>query len=124
MSLQRRRERYVILHMWKILNKLTSNDLNIIFFDSPRHGTLARIPPLVVNSSQKAQTLYDYSFAVSGPKLWNVVPKSVKEHDSLITFKSSLDAFLKDIPDRPPVAGYVVQNNNSLIDWCNTRTFL
>ena len=64
MSLQRRRERYVILHMWKILNKLTSNDLNIFFFDSPRHGTLARIPPLVVNSSQKAQTLYDYSFAM------------------------------------------------------------
>ena len=31
MSLQRRRERYIILHMWEILNKSTSNDLNIQF---------------------------------------------------------------------------------------------
>ena len=30
MSLQRRRERYLILHMWKLLNNKTSNDLNIL----------------------------------------------------------------------------------------------
>ena len=31
MSLQKRRERYIILHTWKILNKKTSNDLHVQF---------------------------------------------------------------------------------------------
>ena len=32
-SLQRRRERYVIIHTWKILNNLTNNDIGISFTD-------------------------------------------------------------------------------------------
>ena len=35
LSLQRRRERYIILHMWKILNAKTSNDLSIEFVFQP-----------------------------------------------------------------------------------------
>ena len=122
MSLQRRRERYVILYMWKILNGKTSNDLNICFYDNPRRGILARVPPLSLNSSLKAKTLYDSSFAVVGPNLWNVVPKSIKSIESLVSFKANLDIFLKEFPDRPPVSGYIVQNNNSLTEWYNTRT--
>ena len=122
MSLQRRRERYVILHVWKILYGKTSNDVNITFYESSRYGLLARIPPLAVSSSTKAKSLYDNSFAVLGPKLWNLVPKSLKTVDSMNAFKSNLDKFLKEVPDRPHVAGYVVQNNNSLLEWFNTGT--
>ena len=122
MSLQRRRERYVILHMWKILNGKTTNDINISFYESSRYGLLARIPSLVVSSSQKAKSLYDSSFAVVGPKLWNLVPKSIKLLNSMNSFKSKLDKFLKEIPDCPPVAGYTVQNNNTLPEWFNTGT--
>ena len=32
-SLQRRRERYIIIHIWKILNDLTNNDIGISFSD-------------------------------------------------------------------------------------------
>ena len=46
MSLQRRRERYIILHMWKILNKSTSNDLNIQFNQRHRLGIQAIVPPI------------------------------------------------------------------------------
>ena len=46
MSLQRRRERYMILHMWKVLNEKTSNDLNIQFVSRVRLGNVAVIPPL------------------------------------------------------------------------------
>ena len=121
MSLQRRRERYVILHMFKILNNLASNDINISFYDSPRHGILARVPALRLHCST-AQSLYDYSFAVNGPKLWNLVPKKVKDCVSLTSFKSNLDDFLKDIPDCPPISGYVAQNNNSLLEWRDAGT--
>ena len=116
MSLQRRRERYSVLHMWKILNNQVSNDLEISFYENSRLGILAHVPPLSSNSSSKAQHLYDASLAVTGPKLWNLLPKSVKCCSSLNSFKFNLDNFLKDIPDRPPVAGYVAQNNNSLLE--------
>ena len=122
MSLQRRRERYSILHMWKILNKQVSNDLNISFYESSRYGVQAHVPPLSSTCSLKAQSLYDLSFAVVGPKLWNLVPKSVKVCSSLNSFKSNLDIFLHEFPDHPPISGYVVQNNNSLLEWNIART--
>ena len=121
MSLQRRRERYVILHMWKILNCKVSNDIDVTFRDSARFGKVAIIPPIHRSSSVKAQTMYDASFAVRGPTLWNTLPKLVKSYDKLNTFKVNLDKYLKDIPDRPPVSGYVTQNHNSLVDWHNTQ---
>ena len=67
-SLQRRRERYIIFFMWKIVNGLISNDLNFQFKYSDRRGIIAIIKPLV-NSSSKVQTLYDNSFAVLASKI-------------------------------------------------------
>ena len=107
--------------MWKILHKRVSNDIGIRFQESFRFGTVAAIPPLHRTSSQRAKSLYDSSFAVKGPALWNIIPKHLKSHETLNSFKSNLDIFLKNIPDRPPVSGYILQNNNSLIDWHNTR---
>ena len=121
MSLQRRRERYTILHIWKIVNQFVSNDLNIDFYDNRRLGIMAHVPPIMTNGNTKAKTLYDHSFAVVGPRLWNLVPKKVKDATSLFAFKSHLDEFLKTIPDRPPVHGYTCQNNNSILEWCNSR---
>ena len=85
MSLQRRRERYVILHMGKILHKRVSNDIGIRFQESFRFGTVAAIPPLHRTSSQSAKSLYDSSFAVKGPALWNIIPKQFKSHETLNT---------------------------------------
>ena len=64
MSLQRRRERFIILHMWKILHGQTSNDLNIQFVARPRLGNLAIIPSSRKSSSAANQSLFDNSFAV------------------------------------------------------------
>ena len=53
--------------------------------------------------------------------MWKIVPKNIKGCVISTVFKSHLDEFLKSIPDRPPVSGYVVQNNNSNYkDWFNT----
>ena len=65
----------------------------------------------------KLQTLYDKSFAVKGPQLWNIVDKNIKSIVTLEQFKVKLGKFLAEFPDKPPVAGYVVQNNNSLLEW-------
>ena len=64
MSLQRRRERYVNMHMWKILHGLTSNDLQVQFTVNPRLGNLAKVPSFQKKISVAHQTLYETSFSV------------------------------------------------------------
>ena len=117
-SLQRRRERYVILMMWKILDKIVPSCYDIKFKVTSRNGItiIAVIPPLAKSSTLSSQTLYDRSFAVQGPKLWNKVPNTVKTALSFDSFKISLLQFLALIPDNPPVSGYSCSWSNSLVD--------
>ena len=121
MSLQRRRERYIILMMWKILHNVVPNCCDIKFKVTPRHGDVAIIPSLSKSSSLRNQSLYDRSFAVQGPKLWNKVPPTVKADTSFDMFKCSLSNFLALIPDNPPVAGYSCSWSNSLVDYSPSR---
>ena len=113
-SLQRRRERFIIFHMWKIVNNQISNDLNIQFRYSERRGIFALIPSLH-NTYSKVQTLYDNSFAVLGAKLWNILPSHISLMSSFSTFKMSVDTFLSSFPDKPPVLGYPYFCDNSLL---------
>ena len=117
MSLQRRRERYIILHMWKILNKKTSNDLNVKFVSRPCLGNQAKIPSFKKNSSAFHWTAYECSFAVMGPKLWNCIPYNINLIGDMDVFKKQLSEFLLSIPDTPPVRGYTCANSNSLLCW-------
>ena len=120
MSLQRRRERDLILHTWKLLNNKTSNDLNISFHFNDRLGFRANLPKLY-GTNHKARSLYHASFATKGPLLWNVLPKELNCITNFFTFKTNLDQFLKVVPDLPPVPGYGAPNHNSLLDWNNCR---
>jgi len=117
MSLQRRRERYIIIHMWKLLHGLSSNDLQIQFYQRSRFGTLAKVPSLCKESSIGHQSSYDSSFAVMGPKLWNAIPYHLNGISDLAPFKGKLAAFLLTVPDHPPVKGYSSPNSNSLLAW-------
>ena len=116
-SLQRRRERYILFHMFKILNNFTANDLQIQFKSSERRGTLATVPPLVRTANSRHQSNYDASFCVMGPKLWNTLPKKCRSATTPYSFKSGLTKFLATIPDQPPVTGYSCCNNNSILQW-------
>ena len=118
MSLQMRRERYVIIHMWKIWQGSAPNDLGISFFDHGRLGSRCKIPPMSKKSNLLTKSLYDNSFAVLGPRLWNSVPKEIKAAPSFEVFKSRLTShLLNNIPDLPPVPGYTTPNSNSILDW-------
>ena len=115
-SLQRRRERYIIFFMWKIVNGLVSNELNSQFRYSERRGITALIRPLV-SANSRVQTLYDNSFAILAAKIWNVLPAEITILTSFSCFKISVDNFLNDIPDHPPIQGYPYVRNNSLISF-------
>ena len=117
MSLQRRRERYIIMHMWKVLNGVSPNDLDIKFSTPSRNGIKALVPALNKASTPKNQTIYDQSFAVIGPRLWNLLPGSLHLLSSKEQFKIKLTEFLKSFPDTPPVSGYSCINSNSILDW-------
>ena len=119
MSLQRRRERFIILHMWKILHGKTSNDLNVLFVSRPRLGNLAVIPSKRRTSSTANLTLFDNSFAVQGPKLWNAIHYHLNVIQDLEHFKDKLTKFMLSLPDKPPIRGYTPPNTNSLLCWRN-----
>ena len=117
MSLQRRRERYIIITMFKLLQNLMPNDINITFTSSERRGIRAVVPPLNKSATMKAQSKYDDSFAVMGPKLWNCIPAATTRETKLSSFKTSLGKFLKQLPDNPPTPGYTSINTNSILDY-------
>ena len=121
MSLQRRRERYIILFVWKTLHNITLNDVGMTFRNSTRNGTVAVVPSLTKGSSQRNQSLYDSSFAVLRPRLWNTVPSNIKTLDKFDNFKESLSVFLSKFPDEPPTQGYTCSNSKSIVDWTGSR---
>ncbi|KAL5257662.1 hypothetical protein ACHWQZ_G012546 [Mnemiopsis leidyi] len=117
MSLQRRRERYIVLHVCRLRHGDVSNDIRIEFVERPRTGIKAKIPPLKGTSAVGNQSLYDNSFAVMGPRLWNCLPARINTIETFGLFKERLTSFLMSIPDKPPVKGYSTQNSNSILDW-------
>ena len=115
-SLQRRRERFIIIHTWKIFKKLAPNDVQLKFHLHNRLGIQADRLPLK-GQSQRVKTLRHNFFSHSGPRLFNLIPGQIKSAQTLQTFKNQLDKFLRKIPDFPPTPGYKRANTNSLVDW-------
>ena len=116
MSLQRRRERYILIMMWKIHKGFVPNDMKIEFRLSERRGLWAVLPGIPRRCRDRVRTQYDSSFAYLGPNLWNKLPKSINLLDKLQRFKSELTRFVLSFPDKPPVHGYARANNNSLAE--------
>ena len=116
-SVQRRRERYSIIHIWKILNNIAPNDIGFKFTEHPRHGTKITLSPINRHAKQSAIALYESSFAVHAAKLWNILPKEVNSVNKLECFKTKLGRYLEGFPDTPPTTGYTPANANSLLDW-------
>ena len=116
-SLQRRRERYQIIHIWKILNGYAPNDLKIEFTESDRRGIQAKIPQFNKKARKSEVSLLDSSFRIHSSKLWNTLPAKLTRFQNLETFKTHLGRHLDGVPDKPPIRGQTAPNRNSLIDW-------
>lgn len=120
-SLQRRRERYIIIYIWKIISgrvpDLEANS-RIITRYHPRRGLLCCIRKLPRTAAVSVRTRMDNSFSVQGARLFNCLPVHVRETvDKLSTFKSRLDEFLKMVPDEPRLPHYWSgAASNSIVD--------
>ena len=122
-SLQRRRERYRIIYVWKILEGLVPNlsgRSELQRKSSLRFGTMCSIPSRITSATSRVQTLRDGSFAFNGPRLFNALPAHIRNLTEIgtLSFKKELDRFLKTVVDEPLCRGYTAGRraaSNSLL---------
>ena len=107
-SLERRRDRYFVIYVWKIINGHAPNFENMAIEtrQNDRRGLTCNIPRYV-STPGRIQTLKEGSFMVHGPRLFNEIPRDLREFEgSPETFKAKLDVFLKTVPDKPALPHY------------------
>ena len=124
-SQQRRIEWYKIIYTWKVLENVVPNcGIESLSDESTRNGRSCQIRRLI--GSQKLRTMRESSFQVAGPRLFNSLPKSIRNLTkiSVDEFKGKLDQFLSEIPDQPKVSGLTpscltpeARPTNSLVHW-------
>ena len=121
-SLERRRERYMIMYVFKIIHgvvpNLTGERYKIKTRISERRGLECTVPSIAVYATAKFKSLVDKSFAVCGPRLFNCVPKDVRNSNlSCESFKNKLDRYLASVPDKPSLPNYYQSAvSNCLLD--------
>ena len=120
-SVERRRERFIIIYMFKILHKLVPNP-GIEFKQSNRNGITALVPIVPSGIPCAVKKLKYHHFNFYGPRLFNLLPLDLRNfspmgHDVVFSFKNKLDQFLSTIPDQPTVYGLQRSaTSNSLTD--------
>ena len=119
LSLQRRRERSILLHVWKIVNGVYPNSIDLNLKLHKRSNSLKAVLRPLPKTRGKLLSIFENSFIINAPKLWNVLPATLTQTKSLNCFVHKLDLFLSEVPDEPPLPGYPCKNNNSLIEQCS-----
>ena len=117
-SLQRRREKLIITHIWKIKNGLYPNNLTLEFKLNRRSNAMKAVLRPLPKVKGALLTKYEESFLIQSCKLWNVLPPSLTHVKIFNSFKAQLNVFCKSISDKPPLPGYPFTNNNSLVEQC------
>ena len=123
-SLERRRERYMIIYTWRMLEgqvpDITSGKIYYIN-EGGRLGRKCSSPPINHNASPDVKRIRYASLAVKGPQLFNILPSEIRNlgNCSVEIFKRALDKFLDKVPDEPQIPGYTAMrraDSNSLVD--------
>ena len=120
-SLERRRERYRIIYIWKILEQLVPNvnsKIQEVYHERTGRKCKLTLPHRGVTAVFNAQCS---SICYHGVKLFNVLPKNLRNMSgvSVQQFKSELDKYLATVPDEPQIPGYTQlrrSQTNSLVD--------
>ena len=116
-SLQRCRERYIVPSIWMKTQHMVPNIDGTIGYTiktrkHPRHGTQCVIQH--PTNRNPPQSLQENAITVFGPRLYNSLPKYLRDIESVKTekFKFELDKFLDNIPDQPKMPNYVTASGS------------
>ena len=122
-SIERRMQRFRIIYTWK---SLTGN-VPSLGFNTWSHPIKGKLIIYEKNTGrlQSIRTKRDQSIFRQGPKLFNSLPRCIRELDCTFdTFKKILDIFLSLIPDKPLLPGYKNGNldlyrneTNCMVHW-------
>ena len=120
-SVERRRERFIIIYTFKILHDLVPNP-GIQFKTSKRLGINCIIPhvPTTIPSYIRQRRFQSFRFIAA--RLFNCLPIELRSYkpdcqNIVFSFKVKLDKFLSNIPDQPTVYGLQrMANTNSISD--------
>ena len=112
-SAERRRDRYLLLYIFKIIQCRVPNP-GISYKYSPRRGKVLITPPVKSSTSSKAGTLYHNSFNRRASRVFNALPKDIRNlsnDSSPELVKRKLDKFLSYVTDEPRLPGYLPTND-------------
>ena len=122
-SLERRRERYIVIYIWRILEGSAPNISNAITSQwHARRGRMCEVPQISSRATIRVKTIRFSSFASKGPRLFNCLPMHVRNSTggSVNDFKRTLDLYLQNVPDEPLIPGYTLFraiDSNSITAW-------
>ena len=105
-SQQRRRDRYMIIFIWKIAMGLVDGYTLEFTGEGSRRGRECHVAEVVRNSPACVRRARENSLSVKGARMFNMLPSDIRNinADKVSSFKSELDKFLKEIPDQPTIA--------------------
>lgn len=105
-SLQRRRERYIIIYIWKIIHGLVP-DVGLTYLPTNNNNAIKLKTPLI-RGPRKTAKLLENSLLHHGARLFNTLPEDLRAAElpnaqpvTVTTFKARLDRFLWAVPDEP-----------------------
>ena len=120
-SLERRRERYIAIYVWKVMEGKVPN-FGVQVSCNGRTGRHCIIPKVRTTISRRIQTIRFNSLAVNGSRIFNSLPIHIRNKSgcSVESFKATLDVYLKSVPDEPRVGKLIKfcrKSSNSLIQY-------
>ena len=109
-SLERRRERYMIFFLYKILiRKYPDPGLNIEAVDLGARLGVKVLPKLDLKAADWVCNLRGASFFNKAPQLFNILPAEIRHPKFFLdptiklmeSFKKAVDRYLSTVPDQP-----------------------
>ena len=106
-SQERRRDRYMIIFLWKISQGLVQGYSVEYTSEHGRRGRTGLPHDVILSSSTIVKRARESSLGVKGVKMFNLLPSAIRNTNStnIDVFKNALDEFLTLVPDQPTVAG-------------------
>ena len=124
-SLERRRERFLIINAWQ---QIEGKKENVLKLETGKVGRRRCLKPSIIptNINDKYRTIIQNSTARQMERLFNALPYEIQNITNVETdtFKKHLDDWLRTIPDTPKIDSYgasVPAASNSIVDQCMTK---
>ena len=124
-SLERRRERFLIINAWQ---QIEGKKENVLKLETGKVGRRRCLKSSIIptNINDKYRTIIQNSTARQMERLFNALPYELQNIMNVETdmFKKHLDDWLRTIPDTPKIDSYgasVPAASNSIVNQCMTK---